>query len=114
MNTANYVASAQNHKNLIRAYDTAADCRAAFARVIADVDALITPSAPGEAVMFEEGHGDPAFNVIWSALHAPVINLPGLTGPQGLPVGISLVGSRYADSRLLGIAEAMAELIDAG
>ena len=101
-------------QDLIRAYDTAAGCRAAFAKVIADVDALITPSAPGEAVTFEEGHGDPAFNVIWSALHAPVINLPGLTGPQGLPVGISLVGSRYADGRLLGIAGAMAELIDAG
>jgi Asp-tRNA(Asn)/Glu-tRNA(Gln) amidotransferase A subunit family amidase len=65
-----------------------------------------------EAMMFEEGHGDPVFNVIWSALHAPVINLPGLTGPRGLPAGISLVGPRYSDSRLLAVAEALAAVID--
>ena len=99
--------------DLTRAYDVAAGCRAAFADVLADVDGLITPSAPGEAVMFEEGHGDPVFNVIWSALHAPVINLPGLTGPQNLPMGISLVGPRYSDSRLLAVAEALAPVIDA-
>ena len=98
--------------DLTRAYDVAAGCRASFAEVLADVDALITPSAPGEAVMFEEGHGDPVFNVIWSALHAPVINLPGLTGPRGLPVGISLVGPRYSDCRLLAVAEALAAVID--
>ena len=100
--------------DLTRAYDVAAGCRAAFSDVLTDVDALITPSAPGEAVMFEEGHGDPVFNVIWSALHAPVINLPGLTGPRGLPVGISLVGPRYSDSRLLAVAETLAAVIDAG
>ena len=66
--------------DLTRAYDTAGECRAAFSGVMSNLDAIITPSAPGEAVMFEEGHGDPVFNVIWSALHAPVINLPGLTG----------------------------------
>ncbi len=99
---------------LMRAYDIAAGCRAAFGKVIADVDALISPSAPGEAVAFEEGHGDPAFNVVWSALHVPVVNLPGLTGPRGLPVGISVVAPRYADGKLLGIAAAMEEPLHAG
>lgn len=98
--------------DLTGAYDVAANCRAAFSDVLADVDGLITPSAPGEAVMYEEGHGDPIFNVIWSALHAPVINLPGLTGPRGLPVGISLVGPRYSDNRLLAVARTIAEIID--
>ena len=100
-------------EDLTRAYDVAAGCRAAFPDVLTGVDALISPSAPGEAVMFEEGHGDPVFNVIWSALHAPVINLPGLTGPRGLPVGVSLVGPRYSDCRLLAVAGALGAVIDA-
>ena len=98
---------------LSEAYDTAAACRAKFSDVFQDLDALLTPSAPGEAVLFEEGHGDPVFNVIWSALHAPVINIPGMVGPTGLPVGLSLVGPRYSDARILAISKVLSPALEA-
>ena len=97
---------------LTDAYDTAARCRAEFSDIFKDVDALLTPSALGEAVRLEEGHGDPIFNVIWSALHAPVINIPGLVGPNDLPVGLSLVGPRYSDARLLSVSQAISPILD--
>jgi Asp-tRNA(Asn)/Glu-tRNA(Gln) amidotransferase A subunit family amidase len=37
-------------------------------------------------------------------LQLPCISLPGCHGPQGLPVGIQLVGPLRKDARLLGIA----------
>ena len=97
---------------LTNAYDTAAICRSGFSDMFKDVDALLTPSAPGEAVKFEEGHGDPIFNVIWSALHAPVINIPGLVGPPDLPIGLSLVGPRYSDALILSVSQVISPILD--
>lgn len=97
---------------LTNAYDTAAICRSGFSDMFKDVDALLTPSAPGEAVKFEEGHGDPIFNVIWSALHAPVINIPGLVGPNDLPIGLSLVGPRYSDALILSVSQVISPILD--
>ena len=41
------------------------------------------------------------FNHPWSLLHLPCLNLPGMTGPNGLPVGVQLVGAFRDDARLL-------------
>ena len=37
-------------------------------------------------------------------MHVPTIALPAGTGPNGLPVGIQLVGRRFEDDRLLAAA----------
>ena len=72
--------------------------------LFADVDAILTLSAPGEAPVGLESTGSPVFNHIWTLLYLPCVNLPGLTGPAGMPVGVQLVGRRGADAELLAIA----------
>jgi len=86
------------------ALDLGARCRIAFDELAAGYDAVLTPSAADEAPLFGRGTGDAAFNQAWSILHAPCINLPVLTGPSGLPVGLTLTGPRFSDKALLTAA----------
>ncbi|MEM7497272.1 MAG: amidase [Pseudomonadota bacterium] len=77
--------------------------RAAFAEIFEEVDALVTPAAPGEAPG-PETTGNPAFCSLWSFTGLPAITLPLLTGPGGLPMGVQLVGPHGDDARLLRTA----------
>jgi Asp-tRNA(Asn)/Glu-tRNA(Gln) amidotransferase A subunit family amidase len=86
------------------ALDLGARCRMAFDALAASYDAVLTPSAADEAPLFGQGTGDPSFNQIWSILHVPCINLPVLTGPSGLPVGLTLTGPRFSDRSLITAA----------
>ena len=72
-----------------------------------ELDALLTPSAPGEAPPIATT-GDSVFNRVWTALGVPSIHLPLKQGPSGLPIGIQLVGESLCDGRLLATA-ALAE-----
>jgi amidase len=74
------------------------------AELLADIDVLLTPSAIGEAPAELSSTGDPAFNRIWTLLGVPCLNLPGATGPSGMPVGVQLVGRSGGDGELLGAA----------
>lgn len=67
------------------------------------LDALLTPSAPGEAPPVKTT-GDSVFNREWTALGVPTIHLPTGTGPLGLPVGVQLAGTKWADDELLALA----------
>jgi Asp-tRNA(Asn)/Glu-tRNA(Gln) amidotransferase A subunit family amidase len=71
-----------------------------FDELFQNFDAILTPSAPGEAPPLATT-GDPAFCSLWSLCGMPAINLPLMTGPAGLPLGVQLVGRREADARLL-------------
>ena len=76
------------------------------------VDALLCPSAPGEAPKGVEFTGDPRFNSIWTLAGTPCVTLPAGSGANGLPLGIQLVGLRHADDRLLSIAAWVAAHLD--
>ena len=52
------------------------------------------------------------FNRMWTLLHAPNVNIPVCRGPTNLPVGVTLVGKRLSDARLLAISQALAPVID--
>jgi len=67
-------------------------------------DALLTPSAASTAPKGLEFTGDPAFCTIWTFCGMPALNLPLMWGAGGLPLGMQLVGPRYADARLLRTA----------
>ncbi len=82
----------------------AAAARSAFESLLGMVDLLITPSAPGEAPMGTATTGDPIFNRIWTLLHVPCLTLPAARGPQGLPVGVQLVGRFKGDHQLVARA----------
>lgn len=67
-------------------------------------DAIICPSAPGEAPHGRET-GSPIFQVSWTLLGVPCLNLPIGVGPNGLPLGVQLIGRRFDDARLLAIGK---------
>ena len=68
-------------------------------------DAAITPPAPGQAPADLTQTGDPAFCTIWSLCGVPAVTIPAGQGPQGLPLGLQLIGPRFADDRVLSIAQ---------
>jgi len=76
----------------------------AMTGVLSSVDALLTPSAPGEAPAGLGSTGDPVFNRVVTLLGFPAISLPAGTGPAGLPLGVQLVGAPHADAALLAVA----------
>ena len=69
-----------------------------------DYDAIIAPSAPGEAPKFGGGTGDPIFSTIWTLAGLPCLTLPLLVGENDLPVGVQLIGAAEEDDRLLRTA----------
>ncbi|MFV0244540.1 MAG: amidase [Qingshengfaniella sp.] len=87
------------------AYVLADTCRAAFDDLMNGVDAIMTPSACGEAPLGIELTGDASMNSMWTLLQVPVVSVPGLTGPAGMPLGVSIVTRRYADRTALAIGK---------
>jgi Asp-tRNA(Asn)/Glu-tRNA(Gln) amidotransferase A subunit family amidase len=67
-------------------------------------DAILTPAVAGEAPLGLDTTGSASFNVLWSLTGVPAITLPLLSGTQGLPVGVQLIGPRGDDGRLLRTA----------
>ena len=77
------------------------DSRAQLEGIFGDVDFFLAPAATGEAPEGLGYTGDPQFQGCWTILHVPTISLPTHKGPNGLPVGIQLVGQRWQDESLL-------------
>jgi Asp-tRNA(Asn)/Glu-tRNA(Gln) amidotransferase A subunit family amidase len=77
-------------------------------------DALLVPAAPGEAPQGLAATGDPIFSRVWNLLGLPCVNVPGLLGPSGLPIGLQLVGHPSGERRLLQVAKLLQAAIDEG
>lgn len=75
--------------------------REILAEVFENVDVLLCPSAPGEAPHGLDSTGDAVFNRVWTLLGVPCVNLPGHRGPNGLPLGVQVVGPVGSDEKLL-------------
>ena len=58
--------------------------------VFDDIDLIITPSAPGEALKGLEYTGPATFNTTWSLTGNPCITIPLFKGEQNLPIGCNL------------------------
>ncbi len=80
-------------------------CRLKTDALFNDFDVLVTPSAMGEAPKGIEATGDPMFNTLWTVLYTPAVTVPALSGPNGLPVGVQVVGPRFGDDQTLTYAE---------
>jgi Asp-tRNA(Asn)/Glu-tRNA(Gln) amidotransferase A subunit family amidase len=72
-------------------------------------DAILTPAAPGEAPLGLDSTGDPVFSTLWTYCGVPALTLPVLTGSNGMPIGVQLVGRRLYDGRLLRTARWLCE-----
>lgn len=66
----------------------------------AGMDVLLAPAAPGGAVEFGTT-GDSCFNRLASVLGLPAITLPFALDPNGLPLGLQLIGRKHQDDTLL-------------
>ena len=76
-----------------------------FAEHFNDFDAILSPSATGEAPLISEGTtGDASFCLIWTLAGLPCVSIPALVGDTGLPIGIQLIGAAEEDDRLLRTA----------
>ncbi|HEV2431871.1 MAG TPA: amidase, partial [Burkholderiales bacterium] len=82
----------------------AADCRKNLTELMADVDAILTPSATGEAPLGLESTGNTAMNRLWTLLYGPCVTVPAGVGPSGMPLGVQLVGLPGSDARALAAA----------
>jgi Asp-tRNA(Asn)/Glu-tRNA(Gln) amidotransferase A subunit family amidase len=74
--------------------------RQALADLMADIDVLLTPSAPS-AAPGPETTGPAIFNRLWTLMGTPCVNVPGLKDPSGLPLGVQIVGRFGRDHQAL-------------
>ncbi len=67
-------------------------------------DMIVTPATTGQPPRGLESTGSPAFCTIWTLLGLPAVSLPLLTGADGMPIGVQLVGRFGDDARVLRTA----------
>ncbi|MEN3793162.1 amidase [Fulvimarina sp. MAC3] len=104
-------------KVLPEEYDTARRAarvaRKAANALFESVDAIVAPSAYGPAPEGLSSTGDPTISKLWTLTGNPVVNVPGLSTSDGLPLGISIVARFGRDARALAIAAALEQAISA-
>ena len=96
--------AAMPFKKYLQALQYASDCRRKLADRVGEVDAILTPSATGEAPRGLDSTGNTAMNRLWTLLHGPCVTVPAGDGPGGLSLGVQLVGIPGSDARTLAVA----------
>jgi Asp-tRNA(Asn)/Glu-tRNA(Gln) amidotransferase A subunit family amidase len=95
----------QSEATVAEAHATFDRAQREFPLCMEGLDALVTPSAPGQAPAGLQWTGDPVFNLIWTSLHVPCVTVPAGTGPDGLPLGIQIVTRMGEDRQALAWAQ---------
>jgi Asp-tRNA(Asn)/Glu-tRNA(Gln) amidotransferase A subunit family amidase len=80
-------------------------CRARLADIFREYDALLSPSAMGEAPEGLASTGEPTFGASWTVLHCPAVTVPAFQGPRRLPLGAQITGPFGKDGATLLCAE---------
>jgi Asp-tRNA(Asn)/Glu-tRNA(Gln) amidotransferase A subunit family amidase len=96
--------AAMPYEKYRQAIEYANDCRLKLRDRFGDIDAILTPSATGEAPPGLGSTGNTAMNRLWTLLRGPCVTVPAGEGPAGMPVGIQIVGLPGADARTLAVA----------
>jgi Asp-tRNA(Asn)/Glu-tRNA(Gln) amidotransferase A subunit family amidase len=89
----------------------AVQCQHATGEMFTQCDILITPSTAGEAIADIVSISNSAFNRIWTLMHVPCVTIPAFTGPDGMPVGLQVVGPVGSDDRMIALSQAVAEAL---
>ena len=84
-----------------------------FEELFANFDAVLTPAAFGTAPPIAST-GDPACCTLWTLGGMPALNLPLMSGANGLPLGVQLVGQCDCDARLLRTARWLVAQVQVG
>ena len=90
------------------AYDdarrTASQARRALSDLMNEFDVILSPSAPGAAPKGLSATGSSTFNRLWTLMGSPCVNVPGLADPNGMPLGMQVIGRFGADRATLEAA----------
>ena len=89
----------------------AIECQRALAAVFEQCDVIITPSTIGEAPQDLVSISSSAFNRTWTLMHVPCVTIPAYHGPNGMPVGVQVVGPVGSDARTLSAAQVIADAL---
>ncbi len=89
----------------IHALDLADALEHALAGLFEHYDALITAAAPGEAPLGLESTGNAAFQRMWTLTGLPTVTLPLLQGPNGMPIGVQVIGPKGKDEQVFKAAQ---------
>lgn len=82
------------------AVSVARECRMKLDDLFTSNDVLLAASAAGEAPAGLDFTGNPIFNGLWTLLHVPCVTIPFSEGPNGLPVGVQVIGRLGEDAQL--------------
>jgi Asp-tRNA(Asn)/Glu-tRNA(Gln) amidotransferase A subunit family amidase len=93
------------YEDYVAAMRLTEDCRQQSDALFNGLDILLAPCVDGEAPEGLENGGNPRFAGLWTAIQLPALSLPTYRGPNGMPVGIQLVGRYRDDDRLLSTAK---------
>jgi Asp-tRNA(Asn)/Glu-tRNA(Gln) amidotransferase A subunit family amidase len=86
-------------------------CQHQLSGVFRRCDCIITPSCCGEATPDLTAVSNSAFNRIWTLMRAPCVSVPAYTGPNGMPVGIQIVGPPGTDARTIALSDCVARAL---
>ncbi len=120
--------SVLSHRDWLSADERRAHAQLAWARVFEDVDVMIAPIQPvaafphdierpyGKRTLLVDGSEVPYRNILfWAGLatmpHLPSIAIPIGHTPEGLPVGMQLIGPKWSDHQIISIGEEISSVL---
>jgi aspartyl-tRNA(Asn)/glutamyl-tRNA(Gln) amidotransferase subunit A len=101
--------------DVIRGFNATLAIRAAAAKLFADLDYVVSPVSPvvNFAAELASPLNDPArpfehicYTVPWSMAENPAVSINGGFSSSGFPIGVQIVGRRFDDIGVLGMAKA--------
>jgi len=101
--------------DVIRGFNATMAIRAAAAKLFADLDYVISPVSPvvNFPAEFASPINDPdrpfehiCYTVPWNMSENPAVSINGGYDAQGFPIGVQIVGRRFDDLGVLGMAKA--------
>ena len=105
--------------DVFRGFNVTMALRAAAGKLFADIDYLISPVSPGVKfpAEFASPVNDPAkpfehicYTVPWNMAENPAISVNGGYDKSGFPIGVQIVGRRFDDIGVLGMAKTFESL----
>jgi aspartyl-tRNA(Asn)/glutamyl-tRNA(Gln) amidotransferase subunit A len=107
--------SALTGVEVVRGFNATMAIRAAAAKLFCDVDYVISPVSPvvSFAAEFAAPINDPArpfehiaYTVPWNMAENPALSINGGFSESGFPIGVQIIGRRFDDIGVLGMAKA--------
>ncbi|MDT0306465.1 amidase [Streptomyces sp. DSM 44917] len=86
------------------AWERVRDARAPVADIFGRYDVILGPAAFGPAPKGLESTGSPDLSRPWQVLGLPVVTVPGLADPAGMPLGVQVIGRHGGQERLFAVA----------